>query len=370
MAENTIKHRGLTASLYKIGKSPFYRMRFLHPQTRQRQRISLGTSDLTLAKAKAKHILGDTAERGITALKDHARKDSSRTVGAAIEHYERVTKVTSHAQNVNALKRLLRLALDASDDQVKAKHLSVLTPALIAKYRRLWEGSPYSLRSTLAGARSVFCHPLDWQGFELPENIAAFAKATGGMRAHSSSFVRIPEDTLQKMEESSKAIGGAIRRAFLLTRYLGMTPKEVSACRRGWIEGRDDGRRVIVVVERSDEGLKLKTGSKRGRVMALPGWIAEELLAADDYMIGGNTPGVRKNYMLRAFNAWVREFLPNRRSAAYELRRQAGSDMLNATGKISVVQHMLGHTEPSTTARWYTVYDREVDVAAVWDKSQ
>jgi integrase len=42
--------------------------------------------------------------------------------------------------------------------------------------------------------------------------------------------------------------------------------------------------------------------------------------------------------------------------------------MLNATGKISVVQHMLGHASPQTTARFYAVYDREVDVAAVWDQ--
>jgi site-specific recombinase XerC len=70
----------------------------------------------------------------------------------------------------------------------------------------------------------------------------------------------------------------------------------------------------------------------------------------------------------RIFNAFVREFIPERAAAAYELRKQAGSDMLNATGKISLVQHMLGHTEPSTTARWYAVYDREVDVASVWDQ--
>jgi hypothetical protein len=29
---------------------------------------------------------------------------------------------------------------------------------------------------------------------------------------------------------------------------------------------------------------------------------------------------------------------------------------------------MLGHASPQTTARFYAVYDREVDVAAVWDQ--
>jgi integrase len=85
-------------------------------------------------------------------------------------------------------------------------------------------------------------------------------------------------------------------------------------------------------------------------------------------MVTGRTVGMRTKFMDRNFNLWVREFLPDRRSAAYELRRQAGSDMLNATGKISLVQHMLGHSSPQTTARFYAVYDREVDVAAVWTK--
>ncbi len=89
-------------------------------------------------------------------------------------------------------------------------------------------------------------------------------------------------------------------------------------------------------------------------------------VAADDYMVTGRTADMRMKFMERNFNLWVREFLPDRRSAAYELRRQAGSDMLNATGKISLVQHMLGHSSPQTTARFYAVYDREVDVAAVW----
>jgi hypothetical protein len=33
-----------------------------------------------------------------------------------------------------------------------------------------------------------------------------------------------------------------------------------------------------------------------------------------------------------------------------------------------VAQHMLGHSSPTTTSTWYAVYDREVDVASVWDQ--
>jgi integrase len=362
-----IKTSGLTGRIYKHGSSPKWQLKFYHPELRQRQRMSLGTEDVATAKAKAKVVMDATAAKGLDALRAFARRDTTGTIGAAIEHYERVSKIASRHGNVNCLLRVLRCVYpEKSDEAIRALHLSALTPRLISKYVAAYKGSPYSVRSNLTGARAVFAHPLQWEGFELPDNIAKFAAATTGMKAAVSTFIRLDPEILKKMEASSKAIGGNIRRGYLLTRYLGMTPKECAHCRRGWIEERED-RHVIVIVERPDQELTLKTGYKRGRVMSLPAWMVPELLEAVDYMIAGRTPDMRKRFMERVFNAWVREFIPDRRSAAYELRRQAGSDMLNATGKISVVQHMLGHASPQTTARFYAVYDREVDVASVWD---
>ena len=363
-----IKSSGLTGHIYKTGASPKWQLRFYHPEKRQRQRVSLGTTDLAVAKAKAKVIIDTTAAKGLEALRGFARRDTTKSIGDAIEHYKKVSKIASRHVNVNSLLRVLRLAYGTKDNEaLKRLPLSVLTPKLVSKYIAAYPGSKYSIRSNLVKSRAIFAHPLLWQDFELPDNIKKFAAATTGMPAPVATFVRIDPEILAKMDESSKAIGGATRRAYLLTRYLGMTPKEVAYCRKGWIEERSD-RHVIVIIERPEEDLKLKTGYKRGRVMSLPPWMVPELLAVDDYMIDRRTPGLRKAFMDRNFNAWVREFIPDRRSAAYELRRQAGSDMLNATGKISVVQHMLGHADPSTTAKFYAVFDREVDVAAVWHK--
>jgi integrase len=369
-ATRTIKSSSLIGTLYTIGASPNWQLKFYHPSDRKRKRISLGTQHLALAKAKAKVILDDTASKGVEALRGHARRDTSESIGRAIEHYQRVSKIDSRHENVNCMLRFLRCALGIEDnDVIKAKPLSILTTALISKYQLNYKGSPYSVRTNLASTRSIFAHSLEWEGFELPDNIAAFCAATTGMKAPVSTFVRIAPEILDKMDASSKAFGGSVRRAYLLTRYLGMTPAECGAARKSWIEDRED-RKVIVIIERPEEGVTLKTGYKRGRVMSLPDWMSAELLAVEgDYLITGKTFEARKRFMERMFNAWVREFIPDRRSAAYELRRQAGSDMLNATGKISVVQHMLGHTSPQTTARFYAVYDREVDVASVWDKS-
>jgi integrase len=315
---HTIKTSSITGSIYKTGASPFWQLKFYHPTSRKRQRISLGSADLNMAKARAKVIIDDAAAKGITALRDHALRDNSETIGAAIRHYKKVSKINSAHENVNCMLRFLRVALGTDDiEAIKAKPLSILTPALISKYQRNYKGSPYSVRTNLAATRSIFAHSLEWEGFELPDNVATFCEATTGMKAPVSTFVRIAPEILDKMEASSKAMGGSTRRAYLLTRYLGMTPAECGAARKSWIEDRED-RKVIVIIERPEEDVTLKTGYKRGRVMSL--------------------------------------------------RRQAGSDMLNATGKISLVQHMLGHTSPQTTARFYAVYDREVDVASVWDK--
>jgi len=364
---HTIKSSGITGRIYTTGASPRWQLKFYHPGLRKRQRVSLGTANLEMAKAKAQVILSATTTKGIAALKDHAMRATALPVGKAIDHYLEVSKIASRHANVNCLLIVLRTALGGDNDAVRAKPLSVISPLLVAKYKEKFQGSAYSVRTNLAAMRAVFAHPLDWEGFELPDTIAKFAAATKGMKAPVSTFVRIPPEILSNMDNSSKAIGGPTRRAFLLTRYLGMTPKECAYCRKGWIEDRGD-RHVMVLIERPDEGLTLKTGHKRGRVLALPAWMVPELLAADDYMVTGRTADMRMKFMERNFNLWVRGFLPDRRSAAYELRRQAGSDMLNATGKISLVQHMLGHSSPQTTARFYAVYDREVDVAAVWDQ--
>lgn len=363
MDTHKITASGLTGKLYQTIDSPRWQLEFRHPHTKKRLRISTGLRDLVMAKEKAKGILVDAGREGLAALQAHSQRATCKSVGEAIDHYLKASKIGSKQSNVNRLLRLLRATLGGSNEQVRERPLSVLTPALVAQYRAEWKGSAYTLRGVLVSARAVFCHPLDWEGFPLPESLEKFAKTTKGLRAPAPTFERISPEILSKMDNASKAIGGSIRRAYLLTRYLGMTPKECWLCRREWIEERN-GKFVMVVIER--DGVTLKTGSKRGRAMSIPEWMAAELLAAEDYMVTGKTVGRRKHFMERVFNAFVREFLPDRRTAAYELRRQAGSDILNATGKISVAQHMLGHSSPTTTATWYAVYDREVDVAGVW----
>jgi integrase len=162
------------------------------------------------------------------------------------------------------------------------------------------------------------------------------------------------------MERDSRGMA-EVRRAFICCRYMGMTPKEVSYARKSWIEDRPEGK-TMCIRERPDEEFTLKTGGCRERDITLAPWMADYLLGADDYMIPLGTEFLRYNFMLRNFNTWLRQYIPNRKGAAYELRKQAGSDWLEATGSLVQVQYLLGHSSYVTTQRWYATWQRAVVV--------
>lgn len=352
---------GLTGKLYLVEGSPRWQLTFYAPHSNRRLRISTGLRDLTMAREKAKAIMAQTGREGLQALKAHAQRDTSETIGAAADHYLEKSTVASKQDNVNFLYKMVGTALEMDDrDKIRALPLTQLNRKLVAKFLENCTLKPMSKRTMIASARAVFCRIMDWQGFDLPD-LTEFREATKrtGIRVNLDAFVPIPADVLATMEEKSKLAGGAIRRAYLLARRCGMTPKEISCCRKGWIEKRGD-RHELLIVQRPEENFTLKTGSRRQRQISLPDALASELLTADNYMVPGNTFYMRNNWCMRVMNAWLREFLPDRRDLLYCLRKQAGSDLLNATGRISTVSRFLGHTTSSTTERHYTTMDQRV----------
>ena len=335
------------------------------------KRVSLKTNDAKIAKAKAISYLTILGDQGMAKLKETANmRDSAPTIGQIIDHYATVTDCSTHKKNTNALMRVIARAKGwttagarAMTDVEKAKVMAVrsteLTAQLAVDYQRADKNAIYTKGTTLAGAKAVFARTKDWVGFPLPD-ISGFLTASkeAKQKYNPNSFQHIPKDTLATMERESRA-DETRRRAFICCRYLGMTPKEVSYARKGWIEDRPQGK-TMCVRERPDEKFTLKTGGARERDIVIAPWMADALLKADDYLIPLPTPNLRYNYILRVFNLWLRTLIPDRKGAAYELRKQAGSDWLEATGQISQVQHLLGHSTPTTTSRWYATWQRAV----------
>jgi integrase len=360
--------RGITATLYTVPNSPHYRLYFRHPQTRERKRVSLGTSDTKMATAKAKMILGKVVDEGIKVIKDFARRDTAPSVGKVVDHYLQVSPCGTRKANANYLLQLYRVVYDLpTKESAREQSISKLNSKLVAEFlRKSTHLAAYSKRSYLAAARSVFSRVHDWHDLKLPD-LSEFMKASSktGVKAPSNSFRHISKDILKQMDLDSRKLEPAYRRAFIMCRFLGVTPKEVSFARRDWIEERG-GKHVLCIRERSEENFTLKTGGLRERDIGLLPWMAEELRAADDYIIEAHTPYLRKKFMERQFNDWVRKYIPDRKGAAYELRKQAGSEWLEHYGKISLVSKLLGHSTPQTTAKWYATWEKQVDVPEIF----
>ena len=360
--DTIIKARGLTGKLRTAANSPHYRLHFYHPEKRLRQRISLGTSDLPTAKAKAKAILERTADEGIKALREFSRRDTASTVGEACDHYVATSTVPSRRHNVNALYRILAAALQIdSVDKARALPLSRLNRALVAAYLKHATVSSITKKSSLAGARAIFARRNDWEGFDGLPDMGEFRDACTrtGLKTDLAAFQPLPKDVLAKLDEATKQHGSAIRRAWILARYLGLRPREIAGMRKTWIEERA-GQHFLCVRQRPDEGFALKTGSRGERDIGMPPAMAAELLACDDYAVPGGTPYMRYNWLMRIFNNFLREFMPDRDQLLYTLRKQAGSDWLVATGKISLVSKLLGHQTAAVTLRHYATYESSV----------
>lgn len=377
---------------YGVKGAVFWRLggwwlRFTDRTTQKMHRVTLRTSDAKIAKQKAISYLTITGEQGHAKLKETAKmRNDSPTIGQIVEHYLAKTKCDSADKNVSCLLRVVgrgtglapkrphqsdpKRAAPMSDAE-KAKVMAVrsteLNAALVRRYKETCGTADYSIGSALAGAKSVFANQDEWLDFNLPD-LSEFKRASkdAKQKYDPNSFQHIDKEVLSAMERDSRT-DQVIRRAFICCRYLGMTPKEVSYARKSWIEDRPQGP-TMCIRERRDQAFTLKTGGARERDITLAPWMAEELRSADDYLMPYKTPFLRYNFMLRNFNTWLRRYIPDRTGAAYELRKQAGSDWLEATGKISLVQHLLGHSSPVTTARWYATWQKAVSVPAVFQE--
>ena len=378
------KHGIKGAVFWRLGS---WLLRFTDRTTKKMHRVTLHTSEAKIAKQKAISYLTISGEQGLAKLKEAAQmRDSSPTIGQIIENYRAKSKCETAEKNINCLLRVVgrgtglaprrphRSGPNRSDRMTDAEKFKVmavrsteLNAALVRNYKEACGTTGYSIGSALAGAKAIFAKADEWLDLKLPD-LSEFKRASkdAKQKYDPNSFQHIPKEVLSAMEQDSR-MDQVIRRAFICCRYLGMTPKEVSYARKGWMESRAAGQ-TMCIRERRDQEFTLKTGGARERDITLPAWMSEELMAADDYLIPLRTEFLRYNFMLRVFNTWLRKYIPDRIGAAYELRKQAGSDWLEATGQISQVQKLLGHSSPTTTARWYATWQKAVTVPLVFQE--
>ena len=146
--------------------------------------------------------------------------------------------------------------------------------------------------------------------------------------------------------------------ALLLALGAGLRANEIDKARWSWLNFDAKGNCFLEVREESD--FRPKGGTLR--LIKIPGELHAALTGArtdlvSTYVIGGEaskverSEGYRRPETFRAVNAWIRERV-GVRNALHRLRKQFGSVLATEFG-LFVAQKLLGHSNPTTTARYY-----------------
>jgi len=138
--------------------------------------------------------------------------------------------------------------------------------------------------------------------------------------------------------------------AHLLFSRLGLRNIEIVNARVHWIS---DGS--IGIVDRLEEDFFPK--GCEGWVPMAPDVLKEILrfqpLCTDGYLVPGVNQTERHDAVYRRHSKWVAQWIKDRTKTSYELRRYAGSRLLDLGATIFEVRDFLRHRDVQTTQMWY-----------------
>ena len=291
------------------------------------------------------------------------------TIGEVVEAYLETDphdrpRPATRRKNVNMLRNVCRRAGIAKPD---ATLVSVLDATVVLQFQRAFmrdarasdeaaaAKAKFSANSTLTQARSVFANPRLLDGLELPD-LESFRKAPliAGAREHSVEFVPMTQAQVDALEDAAPALKANqpfVYVAFRLMSRCALRDEEVLALRPAtWIRELPTGPSISIRVY-PDFRPKGK-GSIRS-IGIDPGLLAElsEIWKDGEFAIQGKDPTERYDVVYRALNRWIQSIVPGR--TAYDLRKQAGSNVLMQTRALSRTSRFLGHMSIATTQRWY-----------------
>jgi len=330
---------------------------------------STGTKEIAAAKRIAAQIIESfwtDAGRGAEPLK--LRNDNA-TVGALLERYTRsaVQRPRTIQCNARSLRLIVRTVHGGNPDE---KSTSVLTANLIREFEKrriqrveenvdasnriaLIHRTRNSTASFVRQARSVVAlrKMKFYEDLKLPE-LASFRGES--VETPQRSLPRpLDMKALSAMEAAVPALAEkdpAVYVAHLLFSRLGLRNIEIVNARSHWIS---DGS--IGIINRPEENFFPK--GCEGWVPIARDVLAEimkfQSLATDGYLMPGKNPTERHEAVYRRHSKWVSQWIKGRAKTSYELRRYAGSRLLDMGATIFEVRDFLRHRDVQTTQMWY-----------------
>ena len=296
-------------------------------------------------------------------------RNDNATIGELIERYRQraAQRPTTIRSNARSLRMIVKVVHSGDPDE---KSTSVLTPDLIREFekRQLQRAKKSAAPSTLATivqrvrnstasylrqARSIVAlrKMKFYEGMKLPD-LAPF-RGESVETPHRSLPRPLDMLALAAMEAAALSLSendpGAYV-AHLLFSRLGLRNIEIVNARTHWISGGSIG-----IVDRPEENFFPK--GCEGWVPVAPDVLSEIMrfqpLCTDDYLVPGRTTTDRHHAVYRRHSQWVARWIRDRTKTSYELRRYAGSRLLDMGASIFEVRDFLRHRDVQTTQMWY-----------------
>ena len=349
-----------------------WHVRFAPPVINGARRIifrSTGTREIGAAKRIGAQIIESfwsDAGRGAEKLK--LRNDYA-TIGQLLDQYqERAVQRPRTVQcNARSLRLIIRTIHGGDPDD---KSSTILTAELIREFERrriqsaeksatdrtravVLQRTRVSTASFVRQARSVIAlrKMKFYEGLKLPE-LSAFRGES--VETPQRSLPRpLDMKALTEMEKAVPKLAGedpAVYVAHLLFSRFGLRNIEIVNARSHWIV---DGS--IGIINRPEENFFPK--GCEGWVPIAPDVLAEierfEPLTTNGYLVPGRTHTERHLAVYRRHSKWVSQWIKDRAKTSYELRRYAGSRLLDMGATIFEVRDFLRHRDVQTTQMWY-----------------
>jgi len=349
-----------------------WHVRFAPPAADGVRRVifrSTGTKEVAAAKRIAAQIIESfwtDAGRGAERLKlrnDHA------TIGELIERYKQsaAQRPGTVRSNVRSLRMIVKTVLSGDPD---TKPTSILTANLIREFekRQLVRAEKRSTGvSRLSAIQRVRTSTASY--VRQARAIVALRKMKfyeelklpdlTGFRGESVEAPRrsLPRPLDMKALTAMEAAAPILAKddpgayvAHLLFSRLGLRNIEIVNARTHWIS---DGS--IGIINRPEEDFFPK--GCEGWVPIAPDVLKELLslqsLCTDDYLVPGANRTERHDAVYRRHSKWVSHWIKDRTKTSYELRRYAGSRLLDMGATIFDVRDFLRHRDVQTTQQWY-----------------
>jgi integrase len=330
---------------------------------------STGTKEVGAAKRIAADIIKSFwVDSGRSAVRLKLRDDNA-TIGELIAKYkQRATQCPGTIRsNVRSLRMLIK-TVHAGDPDSKSS--SVLTGNLIREFEKrqleraekratpanrasVVQKVRISTASYVRQARAIVAlrKMKFYEGLKLPD-LSGF-RGESVEAPHRSLPRPLDMKALAAMEAAAPAQAtddpGAYV-AHLLFSRLGLRNIEIVNARTHWI---NDG--CIGIINRPEEDFFSK--GCEGWVPIAPDVLKEVLsfqpLCAGGYLVPGANRTERHDAVYRRHSKWVSQWIKDRTKTSYELRRYAGSRLLDMGATIFEVRDFLRHRDVQTTQQWY-----------------